>query len=199
MAESGGKDTRERILWCAEELFGQRGYEAVVVADIAQACGVSTALIYYHYTDKESLLRALVERASAVFDVHTRTAVEGTAPARERLETFIESWVRSADEHESLLRILVRPLTDPSGPLSVELLERIGQTVETLAGVIAEGVERGEFAGVDPGAAAECLLGLVNTRAAASVLSGLSPEATAGREGVNAGFIVRLFFEGISA
>ncbi|MFU8890884.1 MAG: TetR/AcrR family transcriptional regulator [Anaerosomatales bacterium] len=199
MSESSGKDTRERILRCAEELFGQRGYEAVVVADIAQACGVSTALIYYHYTDKESLLRALVERASAVFDVHTRTAVEGTGSARERLETFIESWVRSADEHESLLRILVRPLTDPGGPLSAELLEGIGRTVEDLAAVIAEGVEGGEFAPVDPGMAAECLLGLVNTRAAASVLSKLVPGEPVEPVRANADFIVQLFFRGTSA
>lgn len=199
MQESIGRQTSERILGCAEELFGQRGYEAVAVADIAQACGVSTALIYYHYTDKESLLRALADRASAVFDVHTRAVLEGPGSARERLETFITSWMRAADEHESLLRILVRPLTDPSGPLSAELLERIGRTVEELASVIAEGVERGEFASVDPASAAECLFSLVNTRIAAGVLAALAPDATVGSHRASAEFVSRLFFEGISA
>ena len=56
----------DRILAAAEELFGRKGYDAVSTAEIAAAADVSTALIYYHFDDKESLLRALLLRSSAV-------------------------------------------------------------------------------------------------------------------------------------
>lgn len=192
--DSGGQQTRERILACAEDLFGRKGYDAVSVSDIAQACDVSTALIYYHYTDKESLLRALIDHASAVFDIHVNEAANGNGSARERLERFITGWLQSAESHASLLRILVRPLTDPEGPLATELLSRIDKTVAALASVVAEGIDSGEFIHVDPALAAEGLLGLVNTRAAADVLN--VPAISDRRASTE--FIVRLFFSGIS-
>jgi AcrR family transcriptional regulator len=194
MTDGSGQQTSERILGCAEELFGRRGYEAVTVADIAQACGVSTALIYYHYTDKESLLRALVDRASEVFDVHVRRALEPEGTARERLSTFIAAWLGTAESNEGLIRILVRPLTDPDGPLSAELLARIAVTIEGLAAVIDQGIDAGDFRPVDPKLAAECLFGLVNTRAAAGALN---VPAESERE-ANAEFIAQLFFSGIT-
>jgi AcrR family transcriptional regulator len=194
MQDNAGQQTRERILACAEDLFGRKGYDAVSVADIAHACDVSTALIYYHFTDKESVLKALIDHASEVFDVHVREAVEGTGSARERLERFIVGWLESAESHVSLLRILVRPLTDPEGPLAVELLARIGRTIAALASVIAEGVESGEFAPMEPSRAAEGLLGLVNTRAAADVLN---VPANADHH-ASAELVTRLFFSGIT-
>lgn len=193
-----GHSTRKRILACAEDLFGRRGYDAVAVSDIAQACGVSTALIYYHYSDKESLLRALIDRASEVFDVHVRDAMQGTGTPRERLERFIVDWVESIESHQSLVLILVRPLTDPEGPLSAELLSRISQMIEGLAEVIAEGIESGEFAPVDAQLAAECLVGLVNTRAAAAVLNAPHLDAAGSDNEASAAFISRLFFSGIT-
>lgn len=194
MQDSAGQQTRERILTCAEELFGRKGYDAVSVADIAHACDISTALIYYHFTDKESVLRALIDHASEVFDVHVREAAEGAGNPRERLEQFIVGWLDSAESHASLLRILVRPLTDPEGPLAAELLARIERTVKALASVIERGVESGEFMPVDPALAAEGLLGLVNTRAAADVLN--VPARTDRR--ASAEFVTRLFFSGIT-
>ena len=194
MREGSGQQTSERILGCAEELFGRKGYDAVTVADIAQACGVSTALIYYHYTDKESLLRALVDRASEVFDVHIRRALQGDGPPRERLRTFIAEWLETAESNQGLIRILVRPLTDPEGPLSTELLARIAVIVEGLAAVIAEGIEAGDFDPVDAKLAAECLFGLVNTRAAAGALN---VPVQVGHE-ANAEFNAHLFFSGIA-
>jgi AcrR family transcriptional regulator len=194
MRDGSGQQTSERILGCAEDLFGRRGYDAVTVADIAQACGVSTALIYYHYTDKESLLKALVDRASEVFDVHIRRALEGEGTPRERLSGFVADWLETAESNEGLMRILVRPTHRPRRPLSAELLSRISATMEGLAGVIAEGIEAGEFESVDPQLAAECLFGLVNTRVAAGVLN---MPVQADRE-ANGEFIAHLFFSGIA-
>ncbi len=192
-------DTRERILGCAIELFGRRGYEAVAVADIAQTCGVSTALIYYHYSDKESLLRAIVERAGEVFDARSRAALAPGTAARERLERFITMRIEDVSADEGLVRILIRPITDPEGPLAAELLTAISRTIEALAAVITEGIEAGEFEPVDPWMAAECLFGLVNTRVAAGALSVPYED----RIGVttdedHAAFIARLFFDGIA-
>jgi AcrR family transcriptional regulator len=55
------QDTRQRILDAATELFVDRGYEATSLREIAERVGVTKAALYYHFTSKEELLRALLE------------------------------------------------------------------------------------------------------------------------------------------
>jgi AcrR family transcriptional regulator len=49
-------DKRKLILERAAELFAQRGYGGASITMIAEACGVSKALLYHYYTDKEAVL-----------------------------------------------------------------------------------------------------------------------------------------------
>ncbi|MCU1485633.1 MAG: transcriptional regulator, TetR family [Actinomycetia bacterium] len=55
------RDTRQRILDAAAELFVERGYEATSLREIAERVGVTKAALYYHFPGKEDLLRALLE------------------------------------------------------------------------------------------------------------------------------------------
>ena len=55
------RDTRQRILDAATELFIERGYEATSLREIAERVGVTKAALYYHFPGKEDLLRALLE------------------------------------------------------------------------------------------------------------------------------------------
>ena len=190
-------DTRERILACAADLFGKQGYEAVTVANIASSCDISTSLIYYHFDDKESLLAALNERICAELVEPAVAILTGEGNARERLERFIEAWVAATIESPDFIRIHIRPLTDPESPLAAERLAAASGTVEALASVIAEGIEADEFDPVDPVLAAECLFGLVNTRATAGVIGAPHDRLVKVDAAQTSAFIMALFMEGI--
>ena len=56
-------DLRERILIEAAMRFVASGYHAVSMREIAEGVGASKASIYYHFTDKESLLLAIMEHS----------------------------------------------------------------------------------------------------------------------------------------
>lgn len=56
---------RERILRCARDLFVERGYAPVSVADIAQAAGVSVPTVFARFGSKVSLLKNAVDVAIA--------------------------------------------------------------------------------------------------------------------------------------
>ncbi len=49
-------EQREAILDVAAMLFARQGYHAASMAALAQACGVSKALLYHYYRDKEHML-----------------------------------------------------------------------------------------------------------------------------------------------
>lgn len=55
------EERKEAIYSAAETLFGEQGYEKVTMNDIASAAGMSKKTLYQLFTDKETLLRGLVE------------------------------------------------------------------------------------------------------------------------------------------
>ncbi len=55
------EETREKILDAARELFAERGYEAVTMRKVAERVEYSPTAIYFHFTDKEALMRELCE------------------------------------------------------------------------------------------------------------------------------------------
>lgn len=62
-----GRDTREAILNCAEELLQRRGYSGFAYQHIAVQLGIRNAAIHYHFPAKEDLGIALVKRYRARF------------------------------------------------------------------------------------------------------------------------------------
>jgi len=54
--ERGGPQTRKRISDIATALFLERGFDAVTVAEVARAAGVSSVTVFNHFARKEDLL-----------------------------------------------------------------------------------------------------------------------------------------------
>lgn len=54
--------TRQEILNTALELFSVQGYEATSVSQIADAVGIRKASLYSHFTSKQEILDALIQR-----------------------------------------------------------------------------------------------------------------------------------------
>ena len=54
--------TRDELLQAARELFDQRGYDNVTVAEIAGAAGVSVKTLFQHFRSKEDLLLAELDQ-----------------------------------------------------------------------------------------------------------------------------------------
>src|SRR5215472_3858035 len=57
--------TQGAILAAALRLFGESGFAAVSVDEVAAAAGVAKGAVYHHFKGKEALFEAVFERASA--------------------------------------------------------------------------------------------------------------------------------------
>ncbi len=55
--------TRQRILDVALDRFIEKGYDATSLREIAEPLGFTKAALYYHFTSKQEILRALMEPA----------------------------------------------------------------------------------------------------------------------------------------
>ena len=61
-------NNRERVLEAALSLFNEQGTSAVSTNHIAEAAGISPGNLYYHFRNKEEIIRALFERLFAAWD-----------------------------------------------------------------------------------------------------------------------------------
>lgn len=59
--------TRERILDTALALFNEQGTAVVSTNHVAAACGISPGNLYYHFRNKEEIIRALFDRMFAMW------------------------------------------------------------------------------------------------------------------------------------
>ncbi len=63
MSRADGGETRQRLLVAAMSLGMRDGVGALSIQAMADAAGVSKALVLYHFEDKQALLVALLEHA----------------------------------------------------------------------------------------------------------------------------------------
>jgi len=129
---------REVILHKSAGLFAQFGYAGTSIAMIAEACGVSKALLYHYYPDKEAVLFDLL---SAHLEELVATVESAAAQARgSRLEAVAVALLdayRDADaEHQ--VQIANLKLLPPDRQEVLRGLER--RLVDLFADAIAEAV-----------------------------------------------------------
>ncbi len=93
---------KERILQIAERLFLARGYRAVSIRDIAQACQVTNAALYYYFPSKEALFREMLLAHVARLTQALEKAQQAAASnPRAQLTAMLTVYARWALEHRA--------------------------------------------------------------------------------------------------
>lgn len=91
----GRPSTRNKLLDCAEALFGRHGLEGVSLRTINTEAGLSPAALHYHFGSKDSLVEALLERRMpALMERRSRlldelSTADRTPTTREVLATLV--------------------------------------------------------------------------------------------------------------
>ena len=76
----------ERLLWAAEELFGERSYWRTTVADICARAGIATGSFYAHYNSKAEIFIAVVRQINADLRLAIKTAIESAGEGQREHE-----------------------------------------------------------------------------------------------------------------
>lgn len=86
--EQKGQGAREQLLDSALDLFNTHGSADVTTNQIAEAAGRSPGNLYYHFRDREALVRCLFERLVARW-AEVYALPEGRAPTLADLEAML--------------------------------------------------------------------------------------------------------------
>lgn len=150
MTGSDSEARRERILDVAIGLFYEHGYSGTSLNAIARQVGLSGPALYWHFSSKQQLCFAAVERELARFVAGLRVALaERTAEGR--LAAFVREYVLAKLRQSQRLSTpgatgsygMLRDALAPRYQLRLDALQR--QAVELLRSILEEGRAAGTF------------------------------------------------------
>ena len=168
-------ETRRRITTAARELIAADGYVAAQVAAVAEGAGVAVGTVYRHFPSKSDLFAEVFREASQHEVDAMRAAVgEGAGPAAARMRRGIETFARRALRGRRLAWALLAEPVDPA--VEAERLHFRHSYRDLMAGVIADGIERGELPAQDVDATAAALIGAIGE----AMVGPLSPTSNGG-------------------
>ena len=107
--DSGGRDA---ILDTSAKLFSQHGYKEVSIRDIAQACGMTNAALYYHFKNKEDLFLAMLQRDHEQTLAALREAASGPGDLREDLKQLVARYAEITCQRSQSFQTLRRDLSN---------------------------------------------------------------------------------------
>ncbi len=155
---TGAPLTADRILEASEDVLRRYGPAKATVVDVARALGVSHGSVYRHFPSKAALRDAVTERWLHRVSDPLDEIARGPGPAAERLVRWLDALVAAKR---------TKALEDPElfatyMELVADAREVVGAHVATLVAqlerIVADGVQRGEFAAADPAAEARAVL-----------------------------------------
>jgi AcrR family transcriptional regulator len=134
---------RERIFAGAMEAFAEHGYEGASMGAIADAAGITPAVIYDHFPSKAALQVELLERQTTELIAFVAAALEKAPEGPEAsFRAGCDAYFRFAEEHPLAWRNLFHD--SPSDPDVAAAYDRINaQATAAIAGFVkAEGAEQ---------------------------------------------------------
>ena len=143
MAEARDRETRERLLEAAAQLFAERGFKKVTVREICRAARANVAAVNYHFGDKLGLYREVLRTAIDAMRGTSEAAMEAGAggSAEEKLRVYVRIFLErvAANGQDSWIhRLMNHEVMDPTPALDLIVDEAIRPRLEYLSGVIAE-------------------------------------------------------------
>jgi AcrR family transcriptional regulator len=154
---------RQRILDQAQRLFTARGYHGVSIRDIAQACGLSNAALYYHFGSKRNLYFEVLKEHLATLNLCLQEAgaIEGTC--RERLANMARTYAQMILEYQDTVQLLLRDLAQFEWDEILQMLPDLqALTPSPLAAVLEKGIASGEVRALDVHRVDIVLMGMIS-------------------------------------
>lgn len=153
---------RQQIIEGALEVFAAQGYENATNKAIAQAAGIgSPGLIYHYFQDKADLFQQVLAQRAPLFQVLSRGDDLMDRPPREVLTLFARSFVQTIQNRTAVAVLKVMLSEAMRHPTVADVFNRVGpgRGFAFLARYLAHQMDRGTLRRMDPGAATRCFAG----------------------------------------
>lgn len=129
---SPSQDTETRILRAAEREFLEKGFAGARTASIAEAAGVTHAMLHYYFRTKDKLFERIVsEKINMLGDIILSAIGDDNLPLEERIRQSVERHFDFISSNRDLPRFIVNEVL--ARPEHADIMKRnIPATVSSL-------------------------------------------------------------------
>ena len=166
--KEAAENTQRELLDAALTTFGQKGYEATRLEDIARRAGVTRGAIYHHFSNKADLYKALVEQASGQGKVLIQKAVSKGGTFEDIVSRIFTSYFALLEDDNHFRDVVILTLSNMEvsndlKDLARRRYEEARVLVENIAGFFKIAISSGQLrSDLDPEAAARALIAYQN-------------------------------------
>lgn len=98
---------RSEILAAATKVFGNKGFDATLMDEIARAAGLAKGTLYLYFKSKDEIYQAVVRQSLAELDELTRQHVDAVPDFAGKYAAFIRVRIAFWQEQHSLYRVIL--------------------------------------------------------------------------------------------
>lgn len=192
-----GPERRRQIVEVATKLFSKKGFNGTTTREIAARAGISEATIFKHFSRKEDLYSAIIDRCTA--------DEEGTSLLTKRIQdkSGVELFSAVAGfflerfrTDPSFARILMFSALEGRGLSDIFITSRGSEPIKIVTEHIEKLIDEGVFKHRDPALSARAFLGMVFHYCTTQEIYGLKKYSDPPDEAVAAVF-VDIFMNGM--
>ena len=164
-ARMAGEERRSQILAVAVSLFSERGFRGTTTKEIAQAAGVSEAMVFRHFATKKELYAAILDHKSCADDRFQPEQMAADAIKRKDDRAVFESLAIGAltyhEKDPEFQRLLLYSALEKHELAEMFFNEFVRRVYEFLGSYIRERQRDGALIEIDPAIVIRCFIGMV--------------------------------------
>lgn len=134
--KSAQLDKKTEILAVSVPMFATYGYNKVTIRDIGAAAGMTSAALYYHFQDKQTLYREALKFSFQSKAEITHAILSSQGTPEERLAAFIDRYTQLLADDPDFRRVMQRELLDGNEESVGMLSELFQQPFDELAEIV---------------------------------------------------------------
>jgi len=153
MSPIEAKDTREKILKAARQVFVEKGIDGARMQEIADCAGVNKALLHYYFSSKENLYQEIIQSTFMRFFQNVTDIINSSHPTEEQIRIFVDQHVSFIEQNQDFLKLLGFELLRGNE----SFFEKFEQTIkkgfqfpERFVQLLLKGIEDGTIRNHDP-------------------------------------------------
>lgn len=146
MTSTAAITSRDAILDAAIRCFAAKGFAATTIKDLASEAEVNSALLYYYFTDKQTLYRETLRHVAQRLSDSAGRRLDEDVPPNEAIRRFVQQQAEFLIANPHVPRLLLREMLEHTAHHAEEaIVSLIGGVFTTLCDVIRRGQEQGTF------------------------------------------------------
>ena len=142
--------TRQDIIDAVAATLISEGTQGFTMDKVATKAGVAKGTLYTHFKSKEEAIEVTMDSIIEPLSVTLDTIVSSDLTPAEKLTKYTSLHFAFFDDHQDLFRVILYDREQAHAPKERFQNNRYWQFVKKLAGIIEDGVNRGEFIPLPP-------------------------------------------------